>query len=146
MVSLLVLPFPRQLLLLLALLVSSCSLLAPYDEVSDRAVYELASNTEAALAKADAGQLSTAESQQFLLERIGQVRALKTRASLKAQNSEEENVLGQLEERYQALASRGKPLRSSLATGLRATLLDLQQIQVAKKRSASSTGGSKPQG
>lgn len=133
-----------QQLLLLAALLTSCSFLAPYDEVTDRSVYELASRTEMALAQADAGQLSLAESQKFLMESIGSVRALKIRAGLRAQNTEEQQVLASLEERYQALAARGKPVRSSLATPLRATLLDLQQIEIAKKRSASASGGAKP--
>jgi len=41
------------------------------------------------------------------------------------------------------LRERGGPLRSSVATGLRATLLDLQQIQIAKRRSETFTISSK---
>jgi hypothetical protein len=124
-------------------LLSGCSFLAPYDQVADQAIYELASSTEAALAEADAGELSEAESQRFLRQSMGRVRALQTRASLKPQNTEEQQVLTDLEQRYQELANRGKPLRRSVATGLRATLFDLQQIQIAKKRSAG-VGASRP--
>ena len=123
---------------------SSCTLLAPYDEVTDRAVTELAIRTEATLARADAGQLSAPESQKFLSDSIGAVRALKARAELKAKNSEETAALGDLEQRYVALAARNRPLRSSVATGLRATLLSVQQIQVSKKRSAAFGTGPKP--
>ena len=127
-----------KLLFVLSLFQASCTFLAPYDEVADQSVNHLAIHTETALAQADAGQLSQSESQQFFSESIGTVRAMKARASLKPKNTEEQEVLEALEERYQALADRGKPPRSSIATGLRATLLDLQQIQIAKKRSAGS--------
>lgn len=133
----------KSLLLALPLLYVGCTFLAPYDEVTDQSVNALAIRTETALAQADAGQLSPAESQQFLLESIGAVRALKTRADLKAKNADEQGTLQELQEQYEALAVRGKPLRRSVATGLRATLLDLQQIQIAKKRSAASSTGRK---
>lgn len=122
---------------------SGCTLLAPYDEVTDHAVTDLAIRTEATLARADAGQLSAAESEKFLSDSIGTVRALKARAGLKAKNSEEAAALGDLEQRYLALAGRNRPLRSSVATGLRATLLSVQQIQLSKKRSAAFGTGSK---
>lgn len=126
----------------LPFLLASCTLLAPYDEVTDQHATTLAIQTEAALASADAGQLSLEESNAFLTESLGTVRALKARASLKPRNTEEVEILKLLEDRYQALLDRGKPIRSSVATGLRLNLLDLQQVQVAKKRSA--VFGSKP--
>jgi len=60
---------------------------------------------------------------------------LKARSSLFAKNEDEKNARTQLEQRYEEPREHGKPPRTSLSTGLRATLLDLQQIQVAKKRS-----------
>ncbi len=119
-----------------------CTLLAPYDPVMDQTISQLSVRTETALASSDAGQLSLAESRTFLLESIGTVRALKVRASIKAKDSDEEQILAQLEQRYLALLNRGKPLRTSVATGLRLTLLDLQQVQIAKKRSAASAARS----
>jgi len=71
---------------------------------------------------------------------------LKARSSLYAKNDEEISALTQLEQRYEALRERGGPLRSSVATGLRATLLDLQQIQIAKRRSETFTIGAKKSG
>jgi hypothetical protein len=45
-------------------------------------------------------------------------------------------ALDELAKRYRALEERHASPRTSLTTGLRATLLDLQQIEVAKKRSS----------
>src|SRR3954465_7352459 len=91
------------LLFLISLGFAGCTLLAPYDEVTDHSVNELTIKTETALAQADAGQLSYAESQRFLMESIGSVRALQARAGLKSNNTEEQTTLKELEERYQAL-------------------------------------------
>ena len=126
----------RNAWLLAVVLLGGCALLAPYDEVTDRAVTELAIRTEATLARADAGNLSAAESERFLADSIGTVRALRVRAGLKQQNSEEEGALGDLEERYIAFSTRRQPIGPAISTALRATLLDVQQIQLIKKRSA----------
>ena len=129
----------RLLLALACLWLSTgCTLLAPYDPVTDQAVTQLSIRTETALAASDAGLWSLAESRAFLAESIGTVRALKVRAMVKEKNMEVTTILDELEKRYQALLDRGKPLRTSVATGLRLTLLDLQQVQIAKKRSAAS--------
>jgi hypothetical protein len=80
------------------------------------------------------GELSKTESRKFLLESIASVRAMKTIASLIPNNELELNVLNSLEERYQAFLDSGMPLRTSLTTGLRVTLLDLQNTQNEKKR------------
>jgi hypothetical protein len=121
---------------LLPFIVAGCTLIAPYDEVTDLGVNNLSVRTETALAEADAGRLSLDQSQAFLIDGIGAVRALKARASLKPKNDEEIQILGQLEQQFQALLDRHKPLRTSVATGLRASILDLQQIQITKKRSS----------
>lgn len=126
----------RLILLALCSLLPACVLLAPYDETMDRTIVELIVRTETTLARADAGQLSQAESDRFLIESIGTVRALQARAGLYDKNNEEKETLAAVEDRYRALLDRGKPIRTSVATGLRLSLLDLQQIQIAKKRSA----------
>ena len=108
---------------------------APYDETTDRVLTDLTVRTEIALARADAGELSAQDRQEFFDDAIGTVRMLKARSSLFAKNEDEVKALAELEKRYGELRKRGGQPRSSLATGLRATLLDLQQIQIAKKRS-----------
>lgn len=117
---------------------SSCSVLfvAPYDETTDRLLTELSVKTETAIASADADQLSPAERGKFFDEAIGMVRTMKARSSLFVKNEEEIAALAALEKCYQNLRQHNASPRSSLATGLRLTLLDLQQIQVAKKRSS----------
>jgi hypothetical protein len=99
--------------------------------------------TETAIIRADAGQLSLEERERFFDESLGAVRTLKARSALFAKNEDEVAALGQLEERYEALRKRGSAPRSSLATGLRVTLLDLQQIQIAKRRSSVFSAGLK---
>jgi len=121
----------------------SAVFVAPYDETTDRLLTDLSVRTETALLQAEAGQLTAKDQQQFFDNAIGTVRTLKARSSLFAKNEDEINALAQLEKRYQNLRERGGPLRSSVATGLRATLLDLQQIQIAKRRSETFTISSK---
>jgi hypothetical protein len=99
--------------------------------------------TETAIIRADAGQLSVEEAEKFFEESLGAIRTLKGRSALFAKNEDEVAALGQLEQRYEALRKRRVPPRSSLATGLRVTLLDLQQIQIAKKRSSVFSAGLK---
>jgi hypothetical protein len=120
---------------------SGCSavFVAPYDETTDRLLTDLSVRTETAVAQADAGHLSERDREQFFDNAIGTVRTLKTRSSLFDKNQDEVNALSELEKRYQDLRQHGGQPRSSLATGLRASLLDLQQIEVAKKRSKTFT-------
>lgn len=132
-------------LLATLILASSCTavFVAPYDETTDRLVTDLSVKTETAIASADAGQLSKEDRDKFFDEAIGAVRTMKARSSLFAKNQQEIDALGQLEQRYQDLRQHGASPRSSIATGLRATLLDVQQIQIAKKRSSIFTSGLK---
>src|ERR1700719_2456319 len=123
-------------LFLAAVLFAGCTLVAPYDETTDHLLTDLSVKTETAIAQADAGQLSTSDREKFFDEAIGAVRAMKARSSLFDKNQDEVKAFSELEQRYQDLRQHGGPPRSSLATGLRATLLDLQQIQIAKKRSS----------
>lgn len=116
---------------------------APYDETTDRLLTELSVKTESAIIRADAGQLSTGEREKFFEESLGAIRTMKARSGLFAKNEDEIAALGQLEQRYEALRKRGSPPRSSFATSLRVTLLDLQQIQIAKKRSSVFSAGLK---
>lgn len=124
---------------------SSCSVLfvAPYDETTDHLLTDLSVKTETAIASADAGQLSQEERGKFFDEAVGMVRTLKARSGLFAKNEDEIAALAQLEQRYQDLRQHNASPRSSIATGLRLTLLDLQQIQVAKKRSSIFSAGLK---
>lgn len=117
--------------------------IAPYDETTDRLLTELSVKTETAIIRADAGQLSMNEREKFFEESLGAIRTMKARSALFAKNEDEIAALGQLEQRYEALRKRGSSPRSSLATGLRVTLLDLQQIQIAKKRSSVFSAGLK---
>jgi hypothetical protein len=132
-------------LLCCALLFGGCSavLVASYDETTDRLLTELSQKTETAVIRADAGELTGADQEKFFSESLGTVRTLKARSGLFAKNEDEIAALAQLEKRYEALQKHGGPPRSSLATGLRGTLLDLQQIQIAKKRSSIFSAGLK---
>lgn len=116
---------------------------APYDETTDRLLTDLSVKTETAIVRADAGQLSADERATFFEESIGAIRTMKARSALFAKNEDEVAALGQLEQRYESLRKHGSSPRSSLATGLRVTLLDLQQIQIAKKRSSVFSAGLK---
>ena len=116
---------------------------APYDETTDRLLTELSVKTETAIIRADAGQLSADERENFFGESLGAIRTMKARSGLFAKNEDEIAALAQLEQRYEALSKRGSSPRSSLATALRVTLLDLQQIQIAKKRSSVFSAGLK---
>ena len=93
--------------------------------------------TETVVVKADNDQLSVGEREKFYAEAEGTVNAMKMRAGLYAKNEQEITALDELAKRYRALHERHVSPRTSLTTGLRATLLlDVQQIQVAKKRSS----------
>jgi|SRR5437588_8816673 len=128
-----------------ALLFGGCSavFVASYDETTERLLTELSQKTETAVVRADAGQLSPEDRETFFSESLGTVRTLKARSALFAKNEDEIAALAQLEQRFEALQKHGGPPRSSLATGLRGTLLDLQQIQIAKKRSSIFSAGLK---
>jgi len=125
--------------LLFAALLAGCAIIAPYDETTDRRIAELSLQTETALAEGDAGELSPAEKSDFLHKAIGTVRAIRSRSELYAKNQKETDALKLLEEQYRDLASR--PLRTSIASGVRLTLLNVQQIQISKKRSATFSDG-----
>ena len=116
---------------------------APYDETTDHLLTDLSVKTETAIARADSGKLSEEERTKFFDEAVGTVRTMKARSSLFPKNQEEITALAQLEQRYQDLREHGSSPRSSLTTGLRATILAIQQIQVAKKRSSIFSAGLK---
>ena len=133
------------LLFLSLVLLGGCAVnfVAAYDETTDRLLIDLSLKTETAVVRADNGQLSGEERDQFFNESLGTVRALKARSSLFAKNEDEISALGTLEENYEALRKRGAPPRSSFTTGLRRSLVALQQIQIAKKRSSIFSAGLK---
>ena len=126
------------LLFLSLLLLAGCAVnfVAAYDETTDRLLTDLSIKTETAIVRADSGQLSAEDRNKFYDESLGTVRTLKARSALFAKNEDEVTALGVLEQRYENLRKRGAAPRSSLAGGLRGSLVDLQQIQIAKKRSS----------
>jgi len=128
---------------LFGLLLAGCSvlLIAPYDATTDRILTDLTVRTETVVVRADNDQLSVGEREKFYADAEGTVDAMKMRAGLYAKNEQEIAALDELANRYRALSERHASPRTSLTTGLRATLMDLQQIQVAKKRSSVFSGG-----
>ena len=120
------------------LLLAGCSVLfiAPYDATTDRLLTDLTVQTETVVVKADNDQLSVVEREKFYAEAEGTVNTMKMRAGLYPKNEQEIAALDELGKRYHALHGRHASPRMSLTTGLRATLLDVQQIEVAKKRSS----------
>ena len=119
---------------LFGLLLAGCSVLfiAPYDATTDRLLTDLTVLTETVVVKADNDQLPVGEREKFYAEAEGTVNAMKMRAGLYAKNEQEIAALDELGKRYHALHERHASPRTSLTTGLRATLLDVQQIQVRK--------------
>jgi hypothetical protein len=140
-------PWAARVALLFAALIclGGCAVnfVAAYDETTDRLITDLSLKTETAIVRADAGQLTAEDRDKFFDESLGTVRALKARSSLFAKNQDEITALGVLEQRYENLKKRGASPRSSLAGGVRGALLDLQQIQIAKKRSSIFSAGLK---
>jgi hypothetical protein len=128
-----------------ALFIAGCavSFVAPYDETTDRLLTELSQKTETAVVRADAGQLSADEREKFYSESLGTVRTLQARADLFVKNEGEIFSLGELEKRYERLQKRDAQPLSSVTTGLRGSLKDLQQIELAKKRSSAFSAGLK---
>lgn len=128
-----------------AILLGGCSavFVAAYDETTDRLLTELSQKTETAVVRADAGQLSAEDREKFYSESLGTVRTLKARAELFAKNENEIFALGELQTRFERLQTRGAAPLSSVTTGLRGSLKDLAQIQIAKKRSSVFSAGLK---
>ena len=124
-------------ILLLAISLGGCAALfiAPYDETTDRLLTDLTVRTQTAVAKAESGQLPEAEREKFYAEAEGTVQTMEMRVGLYTKNEKEIEALAELAKRYHALHDRHVAPRTSLSTGLRLTLLDLQQIELAKKRS-----------
>lgn len=124
---------------LLALLFSSCAVMfvAPYDEFTDRALYDLHLKTSAFVARASATGASYAESAGFYQEAIATVNAIRSRAEMQPRNENETNLLNQLEDQYKRLAAKHRlgPLQPSLAGSLEFSFRKLTRAQLAKKRS-----------
>lgn len=133
---------------LLALLFSSCAVMfvAPYDEFTDRALYDLHLKTSAFIARASATKASYAESAGFYQESIATVNAIRSRAEMQPKNENETNLLKQLADQYERLATKHRlgPLQPSLAGSLEFSFRKLTRAQLAKKRSLKSGAGSEP--
>ena len=114
-------------------LVAGCAMVnvTPYDPVvADRAT-QLAKRTNEMLADGDAGRLSLAQSQQFLEQSLGLVRALHTRATQTHKSTFGSSTLMELEKEYEALLARKRPIRSSAARPLLLKLYELQRTHEA---------------
>jgi hypothetical protein len=124
---------------LLALLFSGCAVMfvAPYDEFTDRALYDLHLKTSAFIARASATGASYADSAAFYQEAIATVGAIRSRAEMQPRNENETNLLNQLEDQYRRLAAKHRlgPIRPSLAGSLEFSFRKLTRAQLAKKRS-----------
>lgn len=124
---------------LLALLFSSCAVMfvAPYDEFTDRALYDLHLKTSTFVARASATGASYAESAPFYQEAIATVRTIRSRAEMQLRNENETNLLLQLEDQYKRLAEKHRlgSLQPSLAGSLEFSFRKLTRAELAKKRS-----------
>ncbi len=124
---------------LLALLYSGCSVMfvAPYDEFTDRALYDLHLKTSTFIARASATGASYADSASFYQEAIATVRTIRSRAEMQVRNENETNLLLQLEDQYKRLAEKHRlgSLQPSLAGSLEFSFRKLTRAQLAKKRS-----------
>ena len=124
---------------LLALLYSSCSVMfvAPYDEFTDHALYDLHLKTSTFVARASATGATYAESASFYQEAIATGRTIRSRTEMQVRNENETHLLLQLEDQYKRLAEKHRrgPLQPSLAGSLELTFRELTRAQLAKKRS-----------
>ncbi|MEZ5384211.1 MAG: hypothetical protein R3F13_01720 [Prosthecobacter sp.] len=131
-------------LLVAVLCVASCtiSLVSSYDEVTDKAVQDLAAKTETVIADATTNGGSYRKHAGFYTEAQGSINAIEMRSSLYKQNEAEINTLGKLRT---AMHNMGRihqiagSLRSEEAEGVRSLLRSLIHHQIAKKRSAQIT-------
>src|SRR5207249_240850 len=121
-----------------AAFITSCAaaFVAPYDETTDRLLTDLSVKTETAIARADAGKLSEDDRAKFYDEALGTVRTMNRRSSLFAKNEDEIKALTQLEQRFVDLREHGSSPRSSLATGLRATILAIENRKSTRLNSS----------
>lgn len=123
--------------LLIVLCLGACAMFeGPYDPTIDKLITDLTVRAETTVAAADAGQLSANDRDAFYNSALGTTRTLIIRAKLIPKNNDETKALSDLEQRLLDLQSHHASPRTSLTTALRATLEDIQQIEIAKKRSA----------
>jgi hypothetical protein len=153
-----------SLLALLSLFVASCSVLfvSPYDEVTDRAATELVTKTEIFIVGYAAttdetghivrrGKPFDAEAATLYTEARGAAAAMLLRSEQKDKNDEEIQILRNLSTRYDQLEASHRlgSITKNSAAGLQRTLRALVQVQLIKKRlatsqQASSAGSSSP--
>jgi hypothetical protein len=137
------LPAPVRLVIIataMMLSLSGCalSLVSSYDEVTDRAVQELASKTEAVIADATTGG-SYRRHAAFYAQAQGEISAIEMRSAVYQNNEAEIAALGSLRT---AMKNMGRihqiagSLRPEEADGVRSLLRSLIHHQISKKRSS----------
>lgn len=133
---------------------ASCSVtfLSSYDEVTDRAISDLTTRTEAFLSRyaavtdesghaVRAGKHYDTEAAAFYDEARGAVASILLRSREKAKNEDEISVLTNLEGRYRRLeeSHRLGPITQTSASGLLTSLRAVTHIQLTKKRIGTTT-------
>jgi len=115
------------------------SLVSSYDEVTDHAVQELSSKTEAVIADALSNSGSYRRHAAFYPQAQGEISAIEMRSSVYKQNKDEIAALGKLR---LAMRNMGRihqiagSLRPEEVEGVRSLLRSLIHHQIAKKRSS----------
>lgn len=136
-----VLPLRLLAAVVAAFALSGCtiSLVSSYDEVTDKAVQDLAAKTEAVIADATLNSGSYRKHASFYTEAQGAIAAIEMRSALYKQNEAEIATLGRLRT---ATRNMGRihqiagSLRPAEAEGVRSLLRSLIHHQLAKKRSS----------
>lgn len=138
------LPAPvRRFIIATAMMLSlsgcAVNLVSSYDEVTDRAVQELASKTEAVIADALSNSGSYRRHAAFYAQAQGEISAIEMRSAVYKNNTDEVTALQSLRT---AMKNMGRihqiagSLRPEEADGVRSLLRSLIHHQIAKKRSS----------
>jgi hypothetical protein len=125
----------------LALLLASCAVtfVAPYDQITDEAVQELAKKTEIFITDVTLARGSYSQHAGFYREVEGSLGAIELRASLYPKNEGELDLINRLRTAFQKLKQIHQevgPFRPAEAEPVRSLLRSLIQVELAKKRSA----------
>ena len=136
--------FRHSWLALLAVLFSSCAvmLVGPYDEITDKAITDLAYRTQLFFAKTEADGSGYAANASFYRDAHASLRAIRLRAELYPKNTGELKAIDLLSQNFDNLAElhrdgpltglAGKTARQLIETNFHALL----QIELSKKRSS----------
>jgi hypothetical protein len=123
------------------LLLVSCAVtfVAPYDQITDEAVQELAKKTEIFITDVTLTRGSYSQHADFYREVEGSLGAIELRASLYQKNEGELDLIKRLRKAFQNLKQIHQevgPFRPAEAEPVRSLLRSLIQVELAKKRSA----------